>query len=89
MDMKLSKSFSPIVALLVNLLIAFVVYNISRIEFILENLSYFSEHLSFSYLLRMFGGGYMFDRSCHCLFQRSLHRFNAFTLLAKGKCSLS
>lgn len=63
MDMKLSKTFSPIVALLVNLLIAFVVYNISRIEFILENLSYFSEHLSFSYLLRMFGGGYMFDRS--------------------------
>ena len=63
MDMKLSKTFSPIVALLVNLLIVFVVYNISRIEFILENLSYFSEHLSFSYLLRMFGGGYMFDRS--------------------------
>ena len=61
MDMKLSKTFSPIVALLVNLLIAFVVYNISRIEFILENLSYFSEHLSFSYLLRMFGGGYMFE----------------------------
>ena len=27
MDMKLSKTFSPIVALLVNLLIAFVVYN--------------------------------------------------------------
>lgn len=59
----LNGNFGPFIALVCNLLIALVVYNIARIEFILENYSYFSEHLSWSYLLRMFGGGYMFDRS--------------------------
>jgi hypothetical protein len=59
----LSSSFGPIVALIGNLLIAIAVYNIARIEFILENFSYFSENLSFSGLAQMFAGGYMFDRS--------------------------
>lgn len=59
----LSGSFGPILALIVNLLIAIVVYNIARIEFILENFSYFSENLSLSSLSQMFAGGYMFDRS--------------------------
>ena len=54
---------SSVVALLLNLLIAFAVYFICRVAYLLENYSYFSEHLSFSYLLRMFGGSLMFDRS--------------------------
>ncbi|HEY9551808.1 MAG TPA: sulfatase-like hydrolase/transferase, partial [Prevotella sp.] len=55
--------FAPFVALLLNLLIAFALYFIARIEFLLENYSYFSNNLSAGYLLQLFGGGYMFDRS--------------------------
>ena len=54
---------SSAVALLLNLLLVFAVYFICRVAYLLENYSYFSENLSFSYLLRMFGGSLMFDRS--------------------------
>ena len=54
---------SSAVALLLNLLIAFAVYFACRVAYLLENYSYFSEHLSAGYLLRMFGGSLMFDRS--------------------------
>ena len=42
---------------------AFVVYLIARVAFLLENFSYFSEGLSFSQVGEWFWGGYIFDRS--------------------------
>ena len=59
----LDTQFAPFVALIINLFIAFALYLIARIEFLLENYSYFSADLSVGHLLRLFGGGYMFDRS--------------------------
>lgn len=53
----------PFAAMLVNLLMAFVVYFVARVEFLLENYSYFSSDLSLSHLATMFWGGYIFDRS--------------------------
>lgn len=53
----------PFVAMLVNLLMAFAVYFVARVEFLLENYSYFSSDLSLSHLATMFWGGYIFDRS--------------------------
>ena len=54
---------SPIVATLLNLLIAYVVYFIARITYLFENWSYFSQNLSFSHLMEMLGGGLVFDTS--------------------------
>ena len=54
---------SPIVATLLNLLIAYVVYFIARISYLFENWSYFSQNLSFSHLMEMLGGGLVFDTS--------------------------
>lgn len=54
---------SPIVATLINLLIAYVVYFIARISYLFENWSYFSQNLSFSHLMEMLGGGLVFDTS--------------------------
>ena len=53
----------PIWATLVNLLIAYGVYCLARVIYFLENYSYFSGHLSASYLWQIFAGGWMFDRS--------------------------
>lgn len=53
----------PFAAMLVNLLMAFAVYFVARVEFLLENYSYFSSDLSLSHLATMFWGGYIFDRS--------------------------
>lgn len=54
---------APFVSLVVNIFIAFVVYLIARVAFLLENFSYFSEGLSFSQMGEWFWGGYIFDRS--------------------------
>lgn len=54
---------APLVAVVVNMLMALMVYVLARIEFLLENLSYFSEGLTFGHLMEMMYGGYMFDRS--------------------------
>ena len=54
---------SPIVATLLNLLIAYVVYFIARVSYLFENWSYFSQNLSFSHLMEMLGGGLVFDTS--------------------------
>ena len=53
----------PLTALIVNLLIAFALYAIARLEFLLANLSYFSTDLTAGHFFRYFTGGYMFDRS--------------------------
>lgn len=54
---------APFGALVVNIFMAFVVYLIARVAFLLENFSYFSEGLSFSQVGEWFWGGYIFDRS--------------------------
>lgn len=56
-------SLRPLWALIWDLIIVFALYFIARIEFLLENYSYFSQDLSFGHLAQMFRGGYMFDRS--------------------------
>ena len=53
----------PFVALLLNLLIALGMYFIARVEFLLENYSYFSEDLTFSHLCSLFAGSLPFDKS--------------------------
>ncbi len=59
----LTSSFGPFVALIANLVLAFAVYFVARIEFLLENFSYFSSDLSLSTLWGLFRGGLMFDQS--------------------------
>ena len=54
---------APFVALLVNLLLAFGLYIVARIEFLFENYNYFCAVISPARLWRLFYGGYMFDRS--------------------------
>ncbi len=54
---------NSIVALIVNLLTIFVVYNICRLAYILENYEYLAAHQSAQSLWQIFKGGYMFDRS--------------------------
>ena len=48
---------SPAVALVGNLLMAYVVYFIARVAYLLENYGAFSEGLSLSHLCTIFGGG--------------------------------
>lgn len=59
----LHSELAPFVAMLLNIVMAFVVYMIARVEFLLENYSYFSGDLTLSHLATMFYGGYIFDRS--------------------------
>ena len=54
---------SPLLALLCNLAIAYIVYFVCRIVFLLVNYSYFSDNLSASHLMEMLRGGVMFDTS--------------------------
>ena len=54
---------SPLAATLCNLLLAYALYFIARITFLLENWSYFSSNLTGSHLLEMLSGGLMFDTS--------------------------
>lgn len=59
----LASDFGPVVALVVNIIIAFAVYAVARLEFLLVNFSYFSTDLTAAHFFRYFAGGYMFDRS--------------------------
>ena len=54
---------SPLVVTLLNLLMAYVVYFIARMVYLLENWNYFSQNLSFGHLMEMLGGGLVFDTS--------------------------
>lgn len=59
----LQSRFAPLVALLCNLLIAYVVYFLARVAYLLENYSIFSQGLDWEGLVSVFGGGVMFDSS--------------------------
>ncbi len=53
----------PLLAVVCNLLLVYVVYFVARIAFLLENWSYFAPNLTFSHMLEMGQGGLVFDTS--------------------------
>ncbi len=55
------KSLWPLGIVLLNLLLAYVVYFVARVVFLLENWGLYAENLSAAHLLEMFRGGLMFD----------------------------
>ena len=63
MNYRRLRLLAPLAATLYNLLLAYVLYFIARIIFLLENWSYFSANLTSGHLLEMLGGGLMFDTS--------------------------
>ena len=54
---------APLTAMLCNLGIAYILYFLARIIYLLVNYSYFEQGLSFSHLMEMLGGGLVFDTS--------------------------
>ena len=65
-DIKLkvmTSPFAPLVAVVCNLLIAYIIYFVSRIAFYLENYSIFSQGLQGKALADAFAGGVVFDSS--------------------------
>ena len=54
---------SPLAATLCNLGIAYVLYFLARIIYLLVNYSYFEQGLTMSHLMEMLGGGLVFDTS--------------------------
>ncbi len=63
MNYRRLRLLAPLAATLYNLLLAYALYFIARITFLLENWSYFSSNLTGSHLLEMLSGGLMFDTS--------------------------
>ncbi len=59
----LTSRFAPLVALALNLIMAYVVYFIARVAYLLENYSIFSQGLDTNGLISAFQGGLMFDSS--------------------------
>ena len=59
----LTSRFAPLVALALNLIMAYVVYFIARVAYLLENYSIFSQGLDTNGLFSAFQGGLMFDSS--------------------------
>ena len=54
---------APLTAMLCNLGIAYILYFLARIIYLLVNYSYFEQGLTFSHLMEMLGGGIVFDTS--------------------------
>ena len=63
MNYRRLRLLAPLATTLYNLLLAYVLYFIARITFLLENWSYFSANLTGGHLLEMLSGGLMFDTS--------------------------
>ena len=58
---KYVKFLWPLASVLLNLLLAYVIYFIARIAFLIENYSLYADNLTASHLIEMFRGGVMFD----------------------------
>lgn len=57
-----SKSvLSPLMAVAANIIIVFIVYSIARVEYLLENWSYFSQSVADGRIWRLLGAGMVFD----------------------------
>ena len=54
---------APLTAMLCNLGIAYILYFLARIIYLLVNYSYFEQGLNFSHFMEMLGGGLVFDTS--------------------------
>ena len=63
MKMKRFGYLAPLTAMLCNLGIAYILYFLARIIYLLVNYSYFEQGLCFSHLMEMLGGGLVFDTS--------------------------
>ena len=61
--MKQYKLLYPLVAVLGNLLIAYVVYFVARLAFLFENWGLFAEGLTHAHLFELLSGGIVFDTS--------------------------
>ena len=61
--MKQYKLLYPLLAVLGNLLIAYVVYFLARLVFLIENWDLFAEGLTHAHLFELFSGGIVFDTS--------------------------
>ena len=59
----LSSWFGPVVAVVCNLAIAYVVYLVARIAYLLENYSVFTQGMDSSGIVNAFKGGFLFDSS--------------------------
>lgn len=59
----IKERIEPFIALLLNLLIALGMYFVARVEFLLENYSYFSDDLTVGHLFSLFAGALPFDKS--------------------------
>ena len=58
-----SSVWAPIVALVINLVLAYAAYGASRLIFLAVNYSYFAEGLTTAHLMEMLRGGWVFDTS--------------------------
>lgn len=61
-SLRLERSvFSPYLAVAWNVAVVFVVYSLCRVEYLLENYSYFAESVTEGHLPRLLWGGVVFD----------------------------
>ena len=64
MNRKMAFSYlSPLLSMLLNLLLVYVVYFIARMTFLAENWNFYADNLSWPHLIEMLRGGVMFDTS--------------------------
>ena len=64
MNRKMAFSYlSPLLSMLLNLLLVYVVYFIARMTFLAENWNFYADNLSWPHLVEMLRGGVMFDTS--------------------------
>ena len=56
-------SFAPLLTVVCNLVLAYVVYFVCRIVFLLTNYSSFSDNLTAAHLMEVLRGGFLFDSS--------------------------
>ncbi|PJI21995.1 LTA synthase family protein [Prevotella intermedia] len=56
-----TQHLQPLLSLVANVVLAYLVYLVARVAYLLENYSFFKEGLNFGHLMRMFRGGLMFD----------------------------
>ena len=59
----LSSHAGPLVAVILNLLMAYCIYFIARVAYLLENYSFFKQGLDWQGMVAAFQGGVVFDSS--------------------------
>lgn len=62
-EKKIIPYLQPLATVFCNLLLAYVLYFVARIVFLLTNYSFYEGHLEFPHLMEMLGGGLVFDTS--------------------------